>query len=269
MLLGGLIFMADALLIQRNAQDAYRIVVTQKHLDALAAAFHSEHQREPTDAELQVRLQQWLDEQMLYQQARVLGLDERDAIVHRQMVQKMRFLLADASAVPDPSEAQLEAWLAAHPERYGHHPRLSFEQVYLSRGAQGEAMGEAVRRVVSHLRLHADDFMEMGDPFPAGQVLHGLDEQSIRRDFGRDFYARLVALEAGSWQGPIASSLGLHMVRITDRNDFQPARLGEVRTRVENDWRIHQREQANARAMEQLRQKFRVEYQVADEAGAG
>ena len=262
--------MADACLNTRTQpDDGYRIRVSSHHIDALKAAFKAEKGRQPSAAELHVRLQQWLDEQMLYEHAKRLGLDQRDAIVRRQMVQKMRFLLADATPIPEPSEAQLQAWLDEHPQRYGHSPALSFDQVFLSRGARGDRMGESVRALLDHLEASPDDFLQQGDPFPAGQVITDFDEAAMRREFGREFYARIQALPEHSWQGPVASSLGLHMLRITRRSDFRAAQLSEVRDRVSNDWRVSQREKANAEAMQRLRQRFEVEYEGIQQMGAG
>jgi hypothetical protein len=270
LMLGALIFAADAWLNDRHSSvDSYRIVVTNHHIDALTAAFKAEKGRLPGDAELQLRLQQWLDEQMLYEQAKSLGLDQRDAIVRRQMIQKMRFLLADAVPIPEPGIEELQTWLDEHADRYGHSPRLSFEQVFLSRGARGDAMGEAVQELILHLQAHPDDFRGKGDAFATGQEIDGFDEAAMRREFGRDFYQRVVALPDNSWQGPVASSLGLHMLRITQRRDFRPAQLSEVRDRLVNDWRVYQREQANAAAMQRLRQRFEVEYEGLDGMGAG
>lgn len=270
LVLGGLIFIADAWLNGSSTEsDDFRIRVTAQHIDALKVAFKTEKQRMPSDAELQLRLQQWLDEQILYQQAKALGLDQRDVIVRRQMVQKMRFLLADATPIPEPDLEDLQAFLNEHAERYGHSPRLSFEQVFLSRGKRGESMGQAVRDMVSHLQRHPEDFQGQGDAFGAGQVITALDETALRNEFGRDFYQRIVGLTDGQWQGPVASNLGLHMLRITQRSGFQPAQLSEVRERLENDWRVDQREQVNAKAMRQLREQFQIEYEVVDGGATG
>lgn len=269
LLLGALIFAADVYLNGPEAEDSNTIRVTQQHLDALRAAFQSEKSRQPSEAELQLRLQQWLDEQMLYLEARKLGLDKRDSIVRRQMVQKMRFLMTDAEPIPEPGETELQAFLNANAERYGHSPRLSFDQVFLSRGKQGERMGDAVRLILGKLEANPQEFLNLGDSFPAGQSLQGLSESQIQREFGKGFYQRLVTLPDKSWQGPIASSLGLHMIRISQRHDFRPAVLSEVRKRVENDWRVLQREQANARAMQKIRERFEIEYEMPVAVGAG
>ncbi|MGB1581383.1 MAG: peptidyl-prolyl cis-trans isomerase [Nevskiales bacterium] len=268
--LGGLIFMLNAWLQPQTHEETqlYRIEVTTQQLDALRAAFAAEHGRPATTEELQSRLQLWLDEQMLYRQALALGLDARDSIVRRQMVQKMRFLLADSQAVPDPTTAELRAFLEAYPQRYGQSRRISFDQVYLSRSAQGSNMAAAVAALQSRLEQKPDDFISLGDPFPAGQQLTAVDDSSLRRDFGQSFAEQLPSLPDGQWTGPITSGLGLHWVRITARHDFVAGSLDDVRQRLVQDWTIHQREMANAEAMQGLRQRFEVIYQLPAEAGA-
>lgn len=271
LLLGGLIFAAHAWLqpTAEKGDGLYRIHVSQQQLDALRAAFIAERGRPPDNNELHIRLQQWLDEQMLYRQALALGLDERDAIVRRQMVQKMRFLLADSQPVPEPSTEQLQAWLQEHPQRYGHSPRLSFEQVYLSRAVHGTELARHAQQLLEQLHEGAQDFAQLGDPFPAGRQFTDVDQAMLRREFGRDFFRQIESLPDNRWSGPVASGLGLHLLRVTARKGFVPAQLAEVREQVEQDWRLHWRERKNAAAMQQLRQRFDVIYSPPADAESG
>ena len=55
--------------------------------------------------------------------------------------------------------------------------------------------------------------------------------------FGDEFTLALRRLPPGQWQGPIASGLGLHLVRVTARAAPSKPALATVRQRVENDWR--------------------------------
>ena len=269
--LGGMIFVLHAWL-QNDAgqsQELYQIEVTEQQRDALHAAFIAENGRPATEAELHIRLQQWLDEQMLYRQALALGLDKRDAIVRRQMVQKMRFLLADSHPVAEPTTDDLQAWLDTHPQRYGHSPRLSFQQVYLSRSMHGKNLNAAARKIQQQLQQHPDAFVGLGDAFPSGQTLLQVDTASLRRSFGQDFTAQISQMPDDVWSGPIVSGLGLHWVRITARQDFVPAQLADVRQQVEQDWRLYQREVANAAAMQEVRDQFEVIYSDASQAESG
>ncbi len=270
LLLGGLIFLLDSSLREPvPPTDHYRIHVTTQQLDVLRAAFQAEQGRMPNDNELDARLQRWLDEQMLYREALALGLDQKDSIVQRQMVQKMRFLLTDAMPVPEPSEAQLQAWLETHAERYSHAQHISFEQVFFSRGASPSQVVDQLAQAQDQLAQDPEAFSGLGDVFPAGQVILAADSETLRREFGAGFAEDLRDLPQAVWSGPIRSGLGLHLVRVTGREAGQAARLAEVRERVASDWRSHQREQANATAMQRLRQRFSIEFESRSGQEAG
>ena len=262
--LGLLILAADRLLGgSAGIDDANRIVVTEGRQQVLAQSFRAEHGRVPRNDELQALLDRWIDEQVLYREALALGLDQRDVIVQRQLTQKMRFLIEDKTLLADPTEAELQAWLDRHPERYGHPRTVSFEQVFLSRGKHGERLAGEAERISAQLHARPQDFVGLGDPFLVGQVVREADATQLRREFGESFAARMGSLESGSWSAPIASSFGLHLVRITGRGDFRPARLAEVGDRVRVDYRLAQREEQNRRALAELRARYRVEFEQA------
>ncbi|MBI2383517.1 MAG: peptidyl-prolyl cis-trans isomerase [Gammaproteobacteria bacterium] len=261
LLLGLAIFAADRLLTGGDAASrGSRIVVTASQQDALRAAFLAEHGRAPDAAELRARLDRWLDEEVLYREALALGLDRRDAIVRRQLTQKMRFLIEDGGVPPEPAPAELQAWLDRYPERYGKPRTVSFDQVFLSRGRHGAGLAQAAAQAAVRLGQAPDDFVGLGDPFLVGQVVSQADAGQLRRDFGADFAAALEQAPDGRWSGPLASSFGLHLVRVTARGAFRPARLEEVLERVRQDYRLAQRERRNRAALDRLRARYRIEF---------
>ena len=77
------------------------------------------------------------------------GLDRDDTIIRRRLRQKLEFLVEDTIDATPPTDAELEAWLAAHPDPFRREPRLTFRQVYLSpdrrKGAAGSGRAEAPR----------------------------------------------------------------------------------------------------------------------------
>jgi hypothetical protein len=266
LLIGVLLFAADHLLHPsrlRFDDEVHRIVVTASQQAAQSAAFRSEHGREPQPQELQERLDRWIDEQVLYREALALGLDRRDTIVQRQMTQKMRFLIENATLVPEPGTAELEAWLQQHPERYGHASTVNFQQVFLSRGRHGSDLAAEVARVQEKLAAHPDQFIGLGDPLPSGQVITGADGDHLRREFGQTFAVAMAEAPTGSWHGPLSSGLGAHLVRVITRGTFAAAPLAEVLPRVRVDWRLEQQEARNRAALQTLRARYRVDIEPA------
>jgi parvulin-like peptidyl-prolyl isomerase len=86
----------------------------------------------------------------------------------------------------------------------------------------------------------------------------------VARSFGEEFELELRMLPVGSWQGPVRSGFGLHLVRIDERRDGRPAELSEVRAEVARDL-THARAQA---ASETYYERLRSKYVVRIEDGA-
>lgn len=265
-LLGLALFAVDRLINGASlpyGSAASRIVITTAQQNALREAFHAEHGREPDTAELQARLERWIEEQVLYHEALALNLDRKDLIVRRQLTQKMRFLLEDATPLSPPSESDLQTWLDQHAQHYGHASAISFEQVFLSRGRHGDALQTQAERVGAQLARAPEAYVGLGDPFPVGQVFTAANPISLRRDFGQGFAETVMKLVQGKWSGPIPSSLGLHFVRVTAISEFRPAKLQDVRTQVQADYQAAQHERLSRQAVDRLKQKYRIEIEGA------
>lgn len=238
--------------------DDNRIVVTASQQQTLRDAFREQIGREPTPQEMQTRLDQWINEEVLYREALALNLDRKDPIVHRQLTQKMRFLLDEASSLPTPGDAELQDWLDRHMERYGVPSSISFDQVFLSRGQRGDHLQRDASRIYEQLRAEPDAFTGLGDPFPLGQHIDSVNPVQLRRDFGATFAAAVESLPKSLWSRPVTSGFGLHLVRVTASRDFQPVTLAQVRSQVLSDYEVAQHERLMQAAIEALKKKYRI-----------
>jgi peptidyl-prolyl cis-trans isomerase C len=111
-------------------EPAHEIVVPASLVQGLVRDAERRTGRTPTPAEAEAMVERWIDDEVRYREALALGLDRGDLIVRRRLVQKMDFLLAGSTPVPAPTDAELAAWLAAHPDQYAAPDRLSFEHVF-------------------------------------------------------------------------------------------------------------------------------------------
>lgn len=241
---------------------AHRIVVTNTQQQTLLEAFRAEAGRNPTLEETRQRLNRWIEEEVLYREALALNLDRKDLIVHRQLTQKMRFLLNESANVPTPTDADLQKWLDQHMERYGKPTTISFDQVFLGRGEHGGHLQKDAAMVAARLAAQPDQFIGLGDPFPQGQHVDNVNPTILRRDFGAAFATAVELLPQSSWSHPITSGFGLHLVRITDRRDFQRVPLADVRERVLTDYQLAQHAEITQQSVEALKKKYRIEYEA-------
>ena len=89
----------------------------------------------------------------------------------------------------------------------------------------------------------------------------GKTEQEVAKLFGRHFAERLLEVQVGSWQGPIESGYGLHLVRIHDKVEPRLPELNEVRDRIQSDLVSERRRDTN----EQVYQRLKARYEIVVE----
>lgn len=224
-----------------------RIIVNEAVVGRLVNRWTATYRREPTPAEIDGIIRDYVADQIYYREGLRLGLDRDDEVVVRRMRVKMLELAGADADMATPRDAELQRFLDAHRERYVDEPRLDFEQLYL--GADNAAGRATAREVLARLKAGEQPRMR-GTPAPIDRHFAGLTPGEIDERFGSSFADGISELATGQWHGPFVSGFGLHLVRIERRQAAKPPRLSDIRQRVENDWRaaaIEQAEQANYR----------------------
>ncbi|HEY9547320.1 MAG TPA: peptidylprolyl isomerase [Solimonas sp.] len=196
------------------------------------------------------------DADVLFLEAWQRGYALDDLIVRRQLVRRMRDTLVQEHPVPTPDDATLGAWLAQHADRYQVPARYSFDQVYLSRGQHGAKLRDAAAVIAAQLRVAPGDFQRLGDPFPRGRHVDRFSATQVETDFGGVLARTLASLPQGQWQGPLASSLGLHFIRVTAVEPARVPTLDEVRAHLGIDYLQAQQQQIVRDALLKLHAKF-------------
>lgn len=243
---------------------AKRVVITSGDLMQLRAGFMRTWQREPTPAELRGELERFVRQEILYREALARGYDRDDLVVRRAMQQKMEFLAAAQGSQEPPSEEEIEAFFALRRERYRLPAVVSFAQVYVSPDAHADPT-QVANDLLAGLQREdpgPETLVEYGDPIMLPAYLRSQTEQDVRSTFGDDFAAAVVELEPGSWQGPIRSAYGLHLVKVTELEPSRIPEWSEVAPRVVSDMEYEAR---NA-SKEQLYQEIAQSYQVVMDA---
>ena len=237
-----------------------RIVIGPGQVEHLAAGFGRTWRRPPTPEELKGLVDDYVREEIATREARSMGLDQGDTVIRRRLRQKLEFLVEDAVESVAPTDAELRAWLDAHPERYRREPRVAFRQVFLSpdrRGADVEAEAETL---LKRLRSSGPDtnVEDLGDSIMLPSDLD-LEPLSVAaRMFGQDFASSLDGMETGRWTGPVRSGYGLHLVLVTERVDGRPPELDEVRDELARDLLASRRKEHLESMYERLLEAYDV-----------
>jgi len=258
LLLGGLLFVLSGLLGSSTPADP-AITVSAPEVARLAQLFAAQWQRPPTRGELDGLVEQQIREEVLYREAVALGLDRNDAIVRRRLVQKLEFLSQDL-VDENPSEADLRAFFKANAARFEEPAILTFTHVYLNPDRRGDSLRGDAELLLADLRAgSAADTDELGDTFLLPLNFAQRSQREIAGLFGADFAADLATLEVGSWQGPVGSGYGLHLVLLQERVDAHVPEFGSVRDKVRTEYLSVQRRDADETMYQRLRERYRVD----------
>jgi PPIC-type PPIASE domain len=262
----------------RNGNDAgvQQVRLADSDVRWLEETFVQERQREPSEAELRGLVRDFIKETLFARQARELGLDKDDIVVRRRLAQKMSFLLQDNAAAAAPSDDDLHRVYEAQRSQpqagpaddvartLFTRPRISFSQIFFSRDLRPDAAADAGAALRELAQPDASaPKAEWGDRGAIKSEFRNADERAVANQFGAKFAARIFELAPGSWQGPIESSQGVHLVRITAQVPAQLRPFDEVREELVELWRAQSQRENEERAFVGLLKKYQV---VPDES---
>jgi len=237
-----------------------RIVITPGQIDALVVGFTRTWQRPPTERELKGLIDDYVREEIAVREAMAAGLDRDDTVIRRRLRQKLEFVAEDTIDAAPVTDAELQAWLDAHPDQFRTEPEVSLRQVYVSvdrRGGSARGDAEALRA-----RLTAagpDAAIEaLGDRLMLPQEFERAPRSEIARLFGDRFADAVLDIEPGRWAGPVESGYGLHLVLVRDRVEGRLPSLDEVRPIVEREFLNDRRTRELDAMYDRLLERYRV-----------
>jgi hypothetical protein len=269
--LGAGLFLLFALVGGSDEGRTDRVLVSAAQVELLGEGFARTWQRPPSPQDLVQLVDDYVRDEIYYREAIAMGLDRDDPILRRRMRQKLEFFTEDVMSIGDPSDRDLEVYLEEHADEFRVPAVLSLDQIYLNPDRRGESLDDDAARILARLRGGGagSDWAALGDTIMLPVVLDGVSETDLEKQFGSRFSERLVDVPVGSWEGPIESGYGLHLVRIRQRTETRNPPLEEVRAAVEREWRADRRANAEEAFYEGLRERYSVEVEWAvDELGA-
>lgn len=219
--------------------DSRRIVIGQSQVDDMVRQYQSTWTRSPTPAQLRELIDTYVHDEIIYREGLSLGLDKDDAVIKRRIRQKYE-LISEEDERSEPADADLAVYLKAHPAEFLRPAAVSFDQIYFDAATTSP---EAVGAAKSALEKGADP-ATIGQPsmLPRHVDSGGID--LVARDFGDDFARRIGRAPVGEWVGPIASGIGIHLVRLSARAPPVLPPLSQIRMAVAREWESDQRIQS-------------------------
>jgi len=219
-----------------NEDSSYTIVVTRdsllRYMQFRLKAFDAEHFAKTINSLPENELDQLVDdyvrEEVLYREAKLLQLDQNDYLAKRRLITQMEFLVRGLEEQNTRFEqGEIETFFSENTQRYNQPATLTFTHIFFS-GPEDQAKKRALSRLDLQNRNNApfSSAIGQGDRFLYHTNYVKKDLEELTSHFGEQFARNTFALprQPETWQGPIRSDHGWHIILLTEKNaELSPA----------------------------------------------
>ncbi len=234
-----------------SADEDKNIFISDQEILSLISAWKSQVGRDPTDDELARIINNLIDEEILYREALLLGLDQEDTIIKRRLAQKISFLKEES--IPEiPTAEELNEYFKNNKEKYYIEPSFTFTHYYFSE------INNSLERSHQALKALQDNNKVKSDPFYLGKTFANEPLRNINTNFGESFSKELMTADLAVWNGPFESTYGHHIVYINSVNPGHIPEIEEVLRQVEIDFLQIKREQAVKGFLNNIRSEYTI-----------
>jgi parvulin-like peptidyl-prolyl isomerase len=177
------------------------------------------------------------------------------------MAQKMQFLAEDVAAAHEPSTAELKAWFDKNSNKFALPSRYSFRHLYFSPDKRGKNAEDDAAKALTRITGQPEDSTlaaSLADQFMFQDYYRDRTPEALAKEFGPQFVVALEKLKPGSWQGPIESGYGWHLVFVDTVIPGRVPAFEEMEPDVKTAWLADQKKQAWQKAYTDMRAKYIV-----------
>lgn len=263
LLIGVALFVVYAYMHRGRAgvEPSRQIALTLDDLRTMDIYFESQWHRQPTPEEFSAMVETKVQEEILYREGLAMGLDKDDEIVKRRLAQKMQFLAEDVATAHEPSTEELQAWFGKNAEKFALPSRIAFRHIFFGfdkrgQNAQMDALAALIK--LNGKPENTPLAASTSDPFMFQDYYADRTSEQLAKEFGPNFAVGVFKLKSQSWQGPVESGYGWHLVFIDSIIPGRIPSFEEIEPDVKTAWLGYQKQKAWREAYAKIRAKYTI-----------
>jgi hypothetical protein len=230
--------------------DPRTIVITPALKADLVRRYQDQIGRPPTSAEAAAFIDGWKGDEALYREALREGIDRDDPMVRNVLISKMRERALLQTRIPEPTDAELQQYLALHRDQF--EVPLLYEYEYVT-FVKADAGAESERaKYERQLRAGATP-ASLGLRSTAANV----NRERIDREFGPEVADEITRLPPGQWQELETGDRLLLVKLIGVQGGLSPPDL--LRAQLVAAFKGEKEQQAVAQAAKAIAARYRFE----------
>ncbi len=246
LILGAIIMALDFAAFGRP-DDPRRIVLNDEVYAQIAGVYRDNIGMLPTPEEMEPLTRLWLQNEMIYREARIMGLDKGDDAIRSRLNLKLRDALANQAVVNKPDEAGLRAWFEENRAAYDRPATFAFRQAFIGDETEAVELASALNGGDADATARFD-----------GEALNypARPKVALTAAFGEDD-ADLLTGSVGTWIA-VDSPRGWHVAQVTEALPPEPVEFEAVRGRAGEDYKRIERERLLLSMYDEIAAKFEV-----------
>lgn len=216
-------------------------------------------------------VEDFVREEVMYREAVALGLDENNYSARRRLIAQLEYINQGfVHESLEIFEQDLLDHYQEHRDRYFAAAQITFTHVYFGSERHGEQTHAKATEELAHVNEKSLPFhlaASRGDHFLYHRNYVNKEREEVASHFGESFANEVFELQSENttWQGPLISAYGAHLVLVTSiKVGYFPA-LDEVRARVAGDVARVKVEEAQEKLYQEMRSAYVIEVVAPDE----
>jgi peptidyl-prolyl cis-trans isomerase C len=243
----------------------YAIKISKSEVEAMINKWMAQLKRPPTKQEVDIFLEDYVQREILFREAKSMGLDKNDMVIKNRMLQKIDFLTNDLLVTASPTDAEALKYFDDNLEKYTIPGKIDFIHIFFNLDKRSfddaEQTALNVKETLNKSSTVPNNYFEKGDLFILPYEFYDLSKDEISNKFGQsELSEKLFVLEEKEWSGPFLSSYGMHLVYVSDKKSQGTLKFEDVKSDIKDLLIKNKRRDTKNRIISELKKKYDITY---------
>jgi len=263
--IGAIVFVFYSFIKGSYVDKDYAIQITKSEVEAMINKWMAQMKRPPAKEEIDIFIEDFVQKEILFREAKAMGLDKDDMVVKNRMLQKLDFLTNDLLVTGSPTDAEALKYFNDNIEKYTIPGKIDFIHIFfnLDKRSFKDAKQSAldVKNDLNNYSNIPNNYFEEGDLFILPYEFYNLSKDEISNKFGQsELSESIFGLEEKKWHGPFLSSYGLHLVYVSSKKPSETNNFKDVKSDIEEELIKIKRRETKKRLISELKKKYVITY---------
>jgi hypothetical protein len=260
-LIGMLLFFIHSFTNNENIGSGSTILIDDDDVNRLITQYKQVWNEDPSQETIKKLIEDYVNSEMLYNEALAMNLDHNDEIIKRRLKQKYEFLVSDLATIQDPDVGELKAFYNKNSDQFQSEKLYSFSQYYFSFDNRQRPDIDARKFIKSKKESRPDNNLH-SDASHLKRTYINVIPQKIRSEFGNDFSEEIRTLSSIGWHGPVKSGYGFHAIHLLSIQLDSLQEFDAVQHQVKEAYNKEMIDKYNKSIQEKLIENYTITYEL-------